>query len=336
MPRFRADFDVKSTLVLSQRSDTFRLQNDDPPFETILLNAKPDTNGHVPGLCAQVIGSCDSIDDAATNFRELLASQLDLLAFVTHSAFVIEQCRRVIEWEPFQKTRMLKVMQKFDPLYPPDPEFPPECLGTAQAIMQAKPLPYVLRALQCFRLGTLLDRSEEQFPQFWLAIETIAEGSKPPIRIPIECPICRGPLMCEACHEVPTRRPMAQQAIKDLVGRVVQNGEAEQCYRRLNATRNHLMHGRAKGSLEKDLGRSMDDLVNEAAYVAWNGILTAVPNLQGTLHFSHRNWDFARHFIIAGPVLTFEHTGDGEHPVDDKIPDVKIELQTRFGVSGVG
>ncbi|MEJ0017595.1 MAG: hypothetical protein WDN25_13715 [Acetobacteraceae bacterium] len=336
MPTFRADFDVRGTLVLRDGSPTLNLRNDDPPFEIILRNAKPDTGGHVPGLDIRVIGPCDSIDDVPTSFREVLAKQLDILTFVTHSSFVIDQCRRVIEWEPFQKRRMIKVMQKFDPLYPPDPEFPSECIDTAQAIVQANPPPYVLRALRCFRVGVRLEQPEEQFPQFWLALETIAEGHKDRARTPIKCPKCQGPLQCKQCEETPTRRPMAQQAIRDLVAKVMPGHQPDQCYRRLTDTRNHLMHGRTKRSIEDETGRSLDDLVNEVAYVAWNSILLAIPNLQGALQFAHRDGDFAHRFLVAGPVLTFDHTGVDEHPPDEAIPEVKVELLTRFDVPPKG
>jgi hypothetical protein len=166
--------------------------------------------GHIPHLRVQVVADCDTIDQFPAVSRALLAAQLDVLSFVTHSTFVIDRCLRVLDWEPHQKTRRLRPLQNFDPLYPPDRDLRAELLSTVQKIIQAKPSASILRALRCFRYGVIQRQPEDQFQQFWLAIETIAEAAKETTRIPIPCPKCQGELFCATCNETPTRRSHTQ------------------------------------------------------------------------------------------------------------------------------
>jgi hypothetical protein len=329
LPKFRADFDVKTTVVLPDGSAPLVLRGNDPVFEIIIRNAKPDSSGYVPSLDVQVITTSESIDMVPDAFRSLLAQQLDILTFVMHSTFLIKQCRRVMEWEPYQKSREFRALQKFDPLYPPDPELRAECIDTAQAISQAQPEGYVQRALRCFRYGVLSWQLEEQFQQFWLAIETIAEGSKEATKIPITCQKCQGSLTCENCNDTPMRRPMAQQAIKNLVGKIVKVG-SEEMYRSLLNARNHLMHGRSSESIEAKIGRPLADLVNDVGFISWHAIMLSMPKIERPLHISHRGGNFANGELIAGPRGVFAHEGEGEHPTEDKIPNVKIDLMIHF------
>lgn len=328
MAKIRADFDVGGALVLPEGSTQLALRPA-RDIEVILRNAAPDSSGHVPRLSVSVIAEGDLMT-APNNFRELLAHQLDALSFVTNSAFVIEQCRRVIEWEPHQKRRAFRSLQKFDPLSPPNPGLMAESVGSAEAILQAPLPPYVQRAMGCFRYGLLATQLEDQFQQFWLAIETIAEGRKEIARAPIPCPTCQGPLVCENCQKQPERRPMARQSIREMIHRHCQPDPGE-VYRKLIGVRDHLTHGGSPRSVDQKFGEPFASLVNIAATVAWHFIMLSLPQLGGALHtLWPENNAFANKELIAAPVGTFEFEGEGEYPPDDKIPDIKIEMKVRF------
>lgn len=335
MPNFCADFDVRGTLVLPTETVPLTPHSDDPACDVTIRNAEPDAAGHIPHLSIQVVAACDTIDAAPKKLRSMLAHQLDLLTYVTQSTFVIEQCRRVMEWEPNQRTRALKALQQFDPLYPPDRELESEHLQTAQAISDARPPGYMRRALRYFRLGVLSPQPEDQFQHFWLAIETIAEGSKEGTKLSIPCPKCSNPLRCQCCNTTPMRRPMARQAIRELIGKVVKSDPAT-VYRSLVAVRDDLAHGRLPEAIEAQTGRSLGDLVDMAGAVAWHVIFSSLPKMDGSALFSHRGGQFVNEQLITGAVLTFTHDGEGEHPSEDKIPNVKIELMVRFGSPSTG
>jgi hypothetical protein len=328
MTKYRADYDVKCSIVLPPGTDSFLLRGTDPAFEMIFRNAGLDQSGHVPALIVEVVADSDSIDHVADTFRTLLADQLDILSFSTRSMFQIDQCRRVVEWEAFQKTRALRPLQKFDPLYPPDPELHRELLDTVQRIVNTKPPDYALRALRFFRYGVLERQHEDQFQQFWLAIETIAEGSKAKVRIPIPCPKCSGELFCATCNETPTRRPMARQAIRQMLESNVTNGA--KVYQTLVGTRDHLLHRRSPDSVEAEIGRPLAALVNDAAGIAWHAIMGAMPHLDGPIHFANRGGEFANKSLLVTPDMQFAYEGDAPHPSEEQIPKVQISLKTNF------
>jgi hypothetical protein len=112
MPTYRADFDVKSSIVLEEDDAPVCLVSKDGQFRIELRNVKPDENGFVPHLQATVIGPSSDIRSAATELRGALASHLDVLAYVVQANMQIEQCWRVVDWEPFQRTRATYMLHK--------------------------------------------------------------------------------------------------------------------------------------------------------------------------------------------------------------------------------
>lgn len=329
MPTFRAEFDVKSALVLPEDATPQSLRALDGQSEIVLRNGRRDENGHVALLDVLVIGVASDVDEAADELRVLLVDQLDLLTFVTHARFEILQCRRVIDWEPFQKSRAFIMLQTFDANYPPSPDLSIACLGTANAISTGNPSAAVRRACHYFRMGVLGRALEDQFHQFWLALETIAEGREKSTRVPIPCPKCNGQLMCEACGETPTTRPMANQAIRDVIVKIVRP-DPDKIFRKLLKVRHHLVHGRSTDSIEQELEQPLADIVNDAAKAAWFAIQLELPSMEGPITFGHMGGDFQYRELVVGPHGVFEHDGPGAHPADDKIPTATITLQTRF------
>jgi hypothetical protein len=325
--KFRADFIVKCSVVFPDEAP-FVTVDDDPPIEITFRNAPVDADCHVPELVAAVVGDCESIEEAPARFRELLADQLDVISFATHSNFMIDQCICVLDWEPFQKARRIRPAQKFDSLYPPNPDLRPTVLATVQSIIRARPEKHVLRAMHCFRQGVIERELSEQFLRFWAVLEVLAEASKEVGRVSIQCPRCQSDLFCRECHETPTRRPMATQAIRELLKRI--NVQGEELFKLLTGTRNHLAHGGSTRSLEAKIGRPLYQIVNEAAAAAWHAIWHSMPRLEAQAQFSHRGGNFAHRDLIISADMMFEHGGDGPHPSDGQIPKSEISLITRF------
>ena len=330
MPKYRADFDVTGTSVLPNDAPPLRLQGDDPDFEIIISNKPAYASGHSTGLDVRIIMAAENIKEVPTKFRNFLAKQLDVLTFVTQSTFKIEQCNRVVEWEPFQKSRLIRIIQEFDPLHPPSPDLPSGCIRTVEIISKAKPDDYIHHALHCFRNGVRAEQLGDQFQYFWLAIETIAEGRKDKTKIPIKCPRCEGPLTCNNCQEVPLRGPLSGQAIRNLINITVQP-DADRIYRDLSEVRNRLMHGgRSASAAIKKTGKTLDELVNLAGNIAWHAIFAALPELDGSVEFGHRDGIFARGRFVVGVDGVFDFKGQTEQPSESEIPSGVIEAETRF------
>jgi len=328
MPKFRADFVVKCGLILPDDVPFVMVAGANPPIEITFRNAARDAEGHVPELIAEVVGECDSINDVSTQFRELLADQLDVVSFATHSKFLIDQCLRVMDWEPFQRSRRIRPTQKFDPLYPPAPDLRSEIVASVEAIIRSTPERHVLRAMHYFRQGVIATELSDQFLRFWAALEVIAEASKDIERVPVQCPRCRSGLFCIECQEAPTRRPMATQAIRQLIAKI--NMQGEQLSKLLVDTRNHLTHGGFLESLQSKIGMSLAQAVNNAAAAAWHAIMHSMPPLEGQPVFGHRGGDFTNRELVVGADMIFEHQGDGPHPAEEQIPKPQISVKTTF------
>jgi hypothetical protein len=332
MPKFRADFVVKSAVVLPDDVPLVVIAGDDPPIEITFRNAARDAEGHVPELVAEVVGDYDSIEDVSAQFRELLADQLDVISFATHSTLSIDRCLRVMDWEPFQKTRRIRPTQKFDPLYPPSPDLNSDIMATVQALVRSKPERYVQRAMHYFRQGVIATELSDQFLRFWAALEVIAQARKDVERVPIQCPRCHHNLICTECQETPTRRPMATQAIRHLISKI--NVQGEQLSKLLVETRNHLTHGGSLESLQSKIGMSLAEAVNNAAAAAWHAIMSSTPHLEGQPVFGHQGGDFASRELVVIADMIFEHQKEGAHPAEEQIPKPEISVITTFRPRG--
>lgn len=322
MPQYRADFDVSSTIVFAEGCQPLVIKNDE--FEIIIKNADLDSDGNIPGLKAQVVSNAVSMDDAQAKFRELLAQQLDLLTFTTHSQFKINQCYRLSEWEPYQKERKARVMQRFDRHYPPLATFSSDLQETVKVLSASPRDSYIQKALNYFRKGTISEQLEDQFHYFWLAIEVIAEGNKSKAKGPIPCPVCKDALQCKNCNCEPQRTPMARQAIKTLLNAI--NSEGDKLYKLLIDARDGIMHGRTQKSISDQAKIPFAGIVNEAGIAAWHTIQYVFSQSDG-LTFGHNDGDFAFAVMVVGPDIIYRHEGTEAHPTDDKIPTVNISLK---------
>ena len=171
--------------------------------------------------------------------------------------------------------------------------------------------------------------------RLWLALEIIAENVKEKERVPIVCPSCNVPMKCAACGVVPTRAPMAKQAIEGLISSIA-GAAAQDVSRRQFKTRNGLMHGRSPESIEAECKLSLPEIVNELGTLTWHAIMSTIPLGDGPpLVFGHRDGEFANNSLVMAMQGTFDHTGDGPHPTEDKIPSVKIKMLTTFRGSAV-
>ena len=331
MPTFRCEYKVTSDLVLGDENKQLNITDTDG-IEFRFSNGPDDDDGNAKYLIATVIGNVDTPETAEKQLRSYLAQFLDLLTFSTHSRFIIDEPIRLVEWEADKKERLFRVYNSVDARYPPEPDLIQDFLNSASILDNAQPKPFVRTALKYFRYGTLDKQPEDQYMRFWLSLEILAENIKEADPIPIKCPECHTALTCSACGTEPTRTPMAKQAIENLIERIVGKDWREVSKRQF-IVRNGLIHGSSTESVEKKSKVPLTQAVNELARLVWNAIrinITLTDGDASKLVLGHRGGDFVVATLVASAFGSFNHSGDGQHPSDEKIPDVKMTLSTKI------
>lgn len=335
MPLFRCEFEVTGDLVLPG-TDTQLVSADTAGNQFTFRNGKISDKGHPIDLAVTVIGNSESMENAEHDLREALLTYLNLLAFTTHSRFRLERTVQLIEWEPGKRQRQMWAFHKTDPRMPPSPDLIDKYTRTVEALDGVSPAPFIRTALRYFRYAMVSPIHEDQFMNFWLALEIVAENSKDKEKVPIPCANCGKDMVCESCGDRPLRTPMAKQAIESAIERNAEPGKASDVKKLLFAARNGIMHGRGIQSVERECGKSFPEVVNTLGMVAWHAIFRAFPQVSGNAQLEIGHWGgaFASTVVIAAVKVTFDHEGPGQQPAEDKIPRATIALKTRFGGSG--
>lgn len=326
---YRCEFEVASDLVCAKPADAFDLVGCNG-FTTTLRNAAIAAKGIATGLVGVVTGPGESLDDAVDRARSALASQLDLLAFATHSRYRIIAPIRAMEWTPGQKKRQIAWFNERDERFPPAPELRAAYLNTAAKLDNAGLPGYLRVALRAFRRGLLEDAPDDQFMSLWLALEVIAENTKAKKRVAIPCTKCKGALTCIECGHTPTRLPMPKDQITKLIEERTGAKHAKGVAKGLFAARNGLMHGRSVRSIELECKASMDVVANALANVVWDALYKITAGYDSEGKILHREGQFLsrRHVVVHRGA--FAHQGSSPHPAETTIPTTTMEWEFEF------
>lgn len=328
MPFFRCEFRVESDFTIPE-DEKQQVVLEAAGATTTLKNGPVDGDGAVSCLFAYVIGDVESQEIATNELRARLASQLDLLSFVTQSRFKISNAIRLIEWEPYQSPRNMHVLQSQDARYPPEPQPLQLFISSAAKIDGTNLHPFVRKAMKYFRLGLLEEQLEDQFMRFWFALEIVAENSKDDEKSPVTCQKCGVPLKCECGHEQ-SRRPMATDAIRNLMSHI-NSGKYHDISGKLLLARNTLMHGGGIATLEKKCKLSMKELTEQLGQVSWSAIENALTlGDANEIIIFDRQGDFTPVQMVFSAHLRFTPQGNAPHPPEDAIPNPSVAISTRF------
>lgn len=325
MPMFRCDIEVKSDLILPDGVNETKLADANP--EITLRNGPPDAEGHSCTLMASVISEAESIKTARLELRDQLTEYLHLLSFVTKNRFKILGPRRLFEWEAGKGTRTGHFYVANDVRYPSIPALVPKLIETVQAFAKIDLPAYVKRALKCYRYALLDSQSEDQFMQFWLALETIAENTKVKEKVDQFCPDCKAPLHCAECGNQMLRVPMAKQAIEMLIGKNVAPDVAAALSKVLFDARNGIAHGRSRESIEKDCKNKFEAIVEELSRLTWFSIISSIPGEGEGLTFGYPDQVVTDIERLGIAEFTFDYQGDAPHPTEEELPNVEAKFE---------
>ncbi len=251
-----------------------------------------------------------ALDEARDIADGFLADCLSMLAFTTGSAFQRHRIRQIVDATPLEKAGMRSLLMWGDQIEYEDPQ-PYLREDTARAIERLLEFdipPAIRRAMRWYRLGINETVLDDQFMNFWFALEIVAEFQKSTENLPDRCPQCQSPLFCESCETHPVHRPYPKQAIRALLKAVDKECD-DATIERLDKTRNSLMHGATLEEIEDSLPQPHEQIVDILGRLLWKALIHQFPHemFDGTL-------------VMGYPSTYVHHTVHGIAHMDSVVP----------------
>lgn len=218
-----------------------------------------------------------TLNEAQDIADDLLSDCMNMLAFTTGASFKRHRIRQIVDATP-GITGMRSLMMWSDSIEYEDPQ-PLLNTDTEKAIERLLEFdipPAIRRAMRWYRLGINSTVPDDQFMNFWFALEIVAEYKKSTEKVSDKCPKCRSPLYCETCKTHPVHRPYAKQAIRDLLKAVDKNCD-DTTIARLDKTRNSLMHGSTLKEIEDSLPQPHEEIVSVLGHLLWKALIMQYP-----------------------------------------------------------
>jgi hypothetical protein len=217
-----------------------------------------------------------SLTDAREVADSHLVDCMNMLAFTTGSRFQRHRIRQIVEINP--GAPMTNVLMWSDDIEFEDPQpfLDQNIARSIERLSEFDVPPAIRRAMRWYRLGVNSRNPDDQFTNFWFALEIVAEFQKSTEKVPDACPTCRSPLYCETCKTHPTHRPYAKQAIRELLKAVDKDCD-DATIDRLDKTRNSLMHGATLKEIEDSLPEPHEEIVDVLGRLLWRALVHEFP-----------------------------------------------------------
>lgn len=272
-----ANYEIRSEC--SVVADDLRLQIKHPQglYRALIKNI-PRPNYSTPFLLSlHLYFDAPDLDEAMELAEDRLADCLNMFAFASGSAFARHRIRQIVDCTP--DSGMRDILFWGDEI---DHEDPQPFLGehTTKAIERLSEfqLPSAIRrAMRWYRLGINATVPSDQFQYFWFALEIIAEFQKGEEKVPSNCPHCNSPLFCESCNTHPVHKRYQKQAIQALLTAVDKECD-DAMFKRLDQTRNGLMHGSTMKEIESEQPEEHKHIVDILGSLVWKALVHQFPH----------------------------------------------------------
>lgn len=218
-----------------------------------------------------------SLDESRDIADGLLADCLNMLAFTTGSRFRRHRVRQIVDATPgISGMRSLLLWSDSIEYEDPQPFLREDTASTIERLLEFDAPPAIRRAMRWYRLGINATAPDDQFMNFWFALEIVAEFQKSTEKVHDRCPHCQSPLYCESCKTHPAHRPYPKQAIRTLL-KAVDNECDDAIIERLDKTRNSLMHGSTLKEIEDSLPQPHEQIVDVLGRLLWRALIHQFP-----------------------------------------------------------
>ncbi len=327
MTQWIAQLDIEAECVLPEAAGTLEYSHPDGSFKVRLANKTVRPVAEGPVLDLHLLFEAEDIEVAHKTVKPMVRQFLRWLTFTTHCAFKILAVKRLIDWTPGVSIRD-QFLYHADLTDMPAPAISQDLLNTISLLNQNAASPDVNRALRWFANGVTAELIDDQFQCFFFALEILAQVHKSVTPVPDTCPRCHTPLFCESCDEVPTHRPYAKQAMRQLLEKSAPSWVDG--FKTTNTARNGIMHGETIEEIETRISLPFTELVDRIGRIAWIVIMNSIklPEEKNHLLLTQAN-TFIRRNMVARFRMKMGSHGDPNNPTLENQPLPEISITTR-------
>lgn len=332
--QFLANCEVEAHLSLHEGLKVLRYAHPANNYTVFLRDLRVEPASDPPLLSVQIVFAAAALHEARDLAERYLKEFLDYLVVVTNCKFRLRRILHIFNWEPGSGMRECMYYVGASNHEVPVPGLAADLLDTLALLQQHPVQPRLRRALKWFGNGVSAIYRDDQFTYFWFVIEVLAQVVKSVAPVPDKCPMCGGPLFCQACGVSHVHRPYPKQAIQHLFAKYVA-GEPDAFFERTNKIRNALLHGDEIAAIESDLRIDFSEEVNKLGHLAWTALMGQfAPSLVGKQIAILQTNRYVHVGLTVGAHMQVGFIPKFDDPTPDHFPDVKIKMthtRTRKG-----
>jgi hypothetical protein len=292
--KFVANYEVKAECSVIEDERVLRIKHPKGLYSARIQNI-PRSVFTTPFLISfHLYFESPALNEAKEIADSLLADCLNMLALTTGASFKKHRIRQIVDATLNQGMRDVLMWSDAIEYEDPQPFLSEDTVVSIEKLLEFDIPPAIRRAMRWYRLGINATVPDDQFMNFWFALEIIAEFQKSPEKVTDKCPKCRTALYCETCKIQPVHRPFAKQAIHALLREVDEKCDDE-TIKRLEDTRNSLMHGSTLKEIEGSLPDPHEQIVDILGRLLWKALVHQFPK------------EFFKKDIVLGYPNTFVH-----------------------------
>jgi hypothetical protein len=326
--RLVANFEIKAHC--SVVSDDLRLEIRHPQglYRALIKNIPRTDYSTLFVLSLHLYFDAPNFDEAQEIAEERLADCLNMFTLTVGTPFSRHRIRQIVDCTPESGMRDVRFWGDAIDKHDPQPFLDEHFTNTIERLSEHQISPHLRRAMRWYRLGVNATVPDDQFQCFWFALEIMAESQKGKEKVPSNCPHCTSPLFCESCNTHPVHKRYQKQAIQALLA-VVDRECDDLMFKRLDKTRNGLMHGRTMREIEKGQSEGEKHIVDILGNLVWKTLIYQFPHewFDGSLSlgmpstFVHRKFHGVAHMQTILPK-------DADGNFDLSFSGTKVELVT--------
>lgn len=272
-----ANFEVKTEGSVAEDGRVLKIQHPLGLFRARIENIPRSVYTTPFLLSLHLYFSAPSLHGAQELAEGHLVECLNMLVLTTGLRFQKHRIRQIVDTtQEANGMRTLLMWSDSIEYEDPEPFLDERVIHSIERLLEYEAPAPIRRAMRWYRLGVAETVPDDQFMNFWFALEIVAEYQKSPQKVPSNCPRCRTPLYCATCETHPTHRPFAKQAIRDLL-RSVDGACDDEAIDRLERTRNGLMHGATLKEMEADLPKPHEAIVDVLGRLLWRALMQQFP-----------------------------------------------------------